>query len=74
MGKRYKDSLQPLGDKIEENQLYVNHRRVEIIFSYLWKGDGMQINIKVDCWFIILVKFPYLTSFFAIFSFVINLF
>ena len=53
MGKRYKDSLQPLGDKIEENQLYVNHRRVEIIFSYLWKGDGMQIDIKFDCLFII---------------------
>ena len=63
MGKRYKDSLQPLGDKIEENQLYANHRRVEIIFSYLWKGDGRMINIKVDCLFIILVKFPYLTSF-----------
>ena len=46
MGKRYKDSLQPLGDKIGENQLYVNHGRVEIILSYLWKRDGMQINIR----------------------------
>ena len=73
MGKRYKDSLQPLGDKIEENQLYVNHKKVEIIFSYLWKGDRMQINIKVDCLSIILVKFPYLTSFLH-FSFVKNLF
>ena len=74
MGKRYKDSLQPLGDKIEENQLYVNHTRVEIIFSYLWKRDGMQINIKVDCLSIILVNFLYLTSFLQFFSFVINLF